>query len=78
MSYKGPSVMPMKHNFIILHFIIFSFFRVKLKWNIGDKNFLFLRLKTILGRHQFVVSTPKKSPAKLLLTVVEMLQMPDI
>ena len=38
----------------------------------------FLKLKSKLGPHLVVLSTPKTSPRKLALTVVEMQQLPDI
>ena len=46
--------------------------------NIGDKRNLFLKLKSKLGLHHVVLTTPKTSPEKLTLTVVEMQQLPDI
>ena len=47
-------------------------------WNIGDNRNLFLKLKTKLGLYHVVLTTPKTSPKKLTLTVVEMQQLPDI
>ena len=52
--------------------------RVKMSWNIGDNRNLFLKLKSKLGLYHVVLTTPKTSPAKLTLTVVEMQQLPDI
>ena len=49
-----------------------------MSWNIGDKRDLFLKLKSKLGLCHVVLTTPKTSPEKLTLTVVEMQQMPDI
>ena len=49
-----------------------------MSWNIGDNRNLFLKLKSKLGLYHVVLTTPKTSPAKLTLTVVEMQQMPDI
>ena len=48
--------------------------RVKLSWNIGDNRNLFLKLKSKLGLNHVVLTTPKTSPEKLTLTVVEMQQ----
>ena len=47
-------------------------------WNIGDKRNLFLKLNSKLGLYPVVLTTPKTSAEKLTLTVVEMLQSPDI
>ena len=52
--------------------------RVRMSWNIGDIRNLFLRLKSKLGLYYVVLTTPKTSPGKLKLTVVEMKQLPDI
>ena len=49
-----------------------------MSWNIGDNRNLFLKLKSKLGLHHVVLTTPKISPEKLTLTVVEMQQLPDI
>ena len=49
-----------------------------MSWNIGDNRNLVLMLKSKLGLYHVVLSTPKSSPEKLTLTVVEMLQIPDI
>ena len=46
-------------------------------WNIGDNRNLFLKLKPKLGLYHFVLTTPKTSPEKLTLTVVEMQQLLD-
>ena len=46
--------------------------------DIGDTRNLFLKLKSKLGLHHVVLTTPKTSPEKLTLTVVEMQQLPDI
>ena len=48
-----------------------------MSWNLGDRN-LFLKLKSKLGLYHVVLTTPKTSPEKLTLTVVEMQQLPDI
>ena len=47
-------------------------------WNIRDKRNLFVKLKSKLGLYHVVLTTPETSPEKLLLTVVEMLQLLDI
>ena len=49
-----------------------------MSWNIGDNRNLFLKLKSKLGFYHLVLTTPKTSPQKLTLTVVEMPQLPDI
>ena len=49
-----------------------------MSWNIGDNRNLFLKLKSNLGLYHVVLTTPKTSPQKLTLTVVEMQQLPDI
>ena len=56
----------------------FSSNRVKMSWNIGGNRNLFLKLKSKLGLNHVVLLTPKTSPEKLTLTVVEMQQLPDI
>ena len=49
-----------------------------MSWSIGDNRNLFLKLKSKLGLYHVVLTTPKTSPEKLTLTVVEMQQLPDI
>ena len=49
-----------------------------MSWNNGDNRNLFLKLKSKLGLYHVVVATPKTSPEKLTLTVVELQQVPDI
>ena len=49
-----------------------------MSWNIGDNRNLFFMLKTKLGLYHVVFTTPKISPEKFLLTVVEMQHFPDI
>ena len=49
-----------------------------MSWNIGDNRNLFLKLKSKLGLYHVVLTTPKTSPGKLTLTVVEMQQLPNI
>ena len=49
-----------------------------MSWNIGDNRNLFLKLKSKLGLYHVVLTTPKTSPEKLTLTVVEVQQLPDI
>ena len=49
-----------------------------MSWNIGDNRNLFLKLTSKLGLYQVVLTTPKTSPEKLTLTVVEMQHLPDI
>ena len=49
-----------------------------MSWNIGDNRNLFLKLKSKLGLYHVVLTTPKTSPEKLTLTVVEMQQLSDL
>ena len=49
-----------------------------MSWNIGDNRNLFLKLKSKLGLYHVLLTTPKTSPEKLTLTVVEMQQLLDI
>ena len=49
-----------------------------MSWNIGDSRNLFLKLKPKLGLYHVVLTTPKTSPEKLTLTIVEMQQLPHI
>ena len=49
-----------------------------MSWNIGDNRNFFLKLKSKLGLYHVVLTTPKTSPEKPTLTVVEMQQWPDI
>ena len=49
-----------------------------MSWNIGDNRNLFLKLKSKLGLYYVVLTTPKTSPEKLTLSVVEKQQLPDI
>ena len=49
-----------------------------MSWDIGDNRNLFLKLKLKLGFCHVVLTTPKSSPEKLTLTLVEMQQLPDI
>ena len=49
-----------------------------MSWNIGDSRNLFLKLKSKLGLYHVVLTTPKTSPEKLTLIVIEMQQLPDI
>ena len=51
---------------------------VKLSWNIGENRNIFLKLISLLELYRVVLTTPKASPEKLTLTVVEMQQLPDI
>ena len=47
-----------------------------MSWNIGDNRNL--KLKSKLGLYHVLLTTPKTSPEKLTLTVVEMQQLPYI
>ena len=66
-------------NYIHL-FTLYHYFsnQVKLSWNIGDNRNLFLKLKSKLGLYHVVLTSPKTSPEKLTLTVVEKQQLPEI
>ena len=55
-----------------------SFFSNKMSWNIGVIKNFFLNLNSKLGLCHVVLTTPKTSPGKLTLTVVEMQDLPDI
>ena len=43
-----------------------------MSWNIGDNRNFFLKLKSKSGLYHVVLTTPKFSPERLTLTVVEM------
>ena len=49
-----------------------------MSWNNEDKRNLFLKFKSKLGLNHVVLTTPKTSPEKLTLTVVDMQQLPNI
>ena len=51
---------------------------VRMSWNIGENRNLFLKLKSKLGLYHVVLTTPKTSPEKITLTLVEMQQLPEI
>ena len=61
-------------------FTLYQFFsiRVKMSWIIEDNRNLFLKINSKLGLYHVVLTTPKTSPEKLTLTVVEMQQWPDV
>ena len=48
-----------------------------MSWNIGDNRNLFLKLKTKLGLYHVELKS-KDSPKKIMLTLVETQQLPDI
>ena len=48
-----------------------------MSWNIGDNRNLFLKLKTKLGLYHVELKS-KDSPEKVMLTLVEAQQLPDI
>ena len=48
-----------------------------MSWNIADNRNFFLQLKSKLRLYHAALTTPKLSPEKLALTVVEMQQLPD-
>ena len=47
-------------------------------WNIAENRNLFIQLKSKLGLYHVVLTTPKTSPEKITLTMVEMQQLPEI
>ena len=49
-----------------------------MSWNIGDNRNLFLKVKSKLGLHLVVLTTPKTSSENITLTVVETQQLPEI
>ena len=49
-----------------------------MNWNIGENRKLFLKLKSELGLYHVVLTTPKTSTEKIILTLVEMQQLPEI
>ena len=51
---------------------------VRMSWNIAENRNLFLKLKSKLGLYHVVLTTPKTSPEKVNLTLVEMQQSPEI
>ena len=63
------------HVFTLYHYFSIG---VKMSWNIGDNRNLLLKLKSKQRFYHVVLTTPKTSPEKLTLTVVEMQQLPDI
>ena len=48
-----------------------------MSWNVEDDRNLCLEIKAKLGLYHVVLLTPKTSPEKLTLTLVEMKQLPD-
>ena len=49
-----------------------------MNWNFDDNRNLFLKLMSKLGHYHLVLTTPKTSPEKLTVTVVEIQKLPDI
>ena len=49
-----------------------------MSWNIGENRNLFLKLKSNSGLYHVVLTTPKTSPEKITLKLVEMQQLPEI
>ena len=47
-------------------------------WNIGENRKSYLKLKSKLGLFHVVPTTPKTSPEKIALKLVEMQQLPEI
>ena len=68
----------MKSKCFCLLFIDLFSSPVRMSWNVGDKRNLGLKLKSKLGFCHVVLTTPKTSPRKLTLTVVENQRLADI
>ena len=49
-----------------------------MSWNIGENRKLFLKMTSNLELYHVVLTTPKTSPEKITLTIVEMQQLPEI
>ena len=49
-----------------------------MSWNNGESRNILLKLKSKLGLYHVLLTTPKTSPQKLTLTVVEMHYLPNI
>ena len=49
-----------------------------MRWNIVDKKYHILQLKSKLGLSRVVPTSPKTPPEEHTLTVVEMQELPDI
>ena len=49
-----------------------------MSWNTGENRNLFLKMKSKLGLSHVVLTTPKTSPGKITLNLVEMQQLPEI
>ena len=73
-----PSVVSYKKLLDLFNPWHFSSTPLRKSWNIGDNKYLFLKLNSKLGLYHVSLTTPKTSPEKLRLTVVEMQQLPDI
>ena len=73
----NPFVMFHKKYFRLFTLCRYFSNRVKMSWNIRDIRSLFLGLKSKFGLYHVVLTTPRTSPEKLTLTVVEMQQLPD-
>ena len=48
-----------------------------MSWNIVENRNIFLELKSKLGLYRVVLTTPKTSPEKITLTLVEMQELPE-
>ena len=49
-----------------------------MSWSIGENRNRLLNLKSKFGLYQIVLTTPRTSPEKIALTVVEIQRLPDI
>ena len=62
---------------LFTHYYQFFSIGVRMIWNIGENRKLFLQLKSKMGLYHVVLTTPKTSPEKVNLTLVEMQQLPE-
>ena len=69
-------VMSYKSNFILSLVLIFPSIRARMKWNIGDNRNFCPKLNSKFGLYHIVLTTPKSSPEKFTVTVVQMQQLP--
>ena len=63
---------------------VFTFFYhifsigVRMSWKIGENRNLFFKLNSKLGLYHVLLTTPKTSPEKVILTLIEMQLLPEI
>ena len=63
---------------LFTHFYNFLSIGVRKTWNIGENRNLILKLKSKFRLYHVVLTTPKTSPEKITLTLVETQQLPEI